>query len=287
MATEEGKDEKTISPDTLRQLEKIKEGKASKNETLQVAKNLLQEGFSETSQKLYEENMKRDGSEKPSVINNYATSLVKAGSVESGIELFNKLLKDEKLTNEEREAVRKNLLTAIQKNKDEKKNKSQKENKDSDKKDQSKKEENSGNDKQKGDNPENSDSKNENNNKDSNSSNSKNQDQKGSKEQKDLRDLMKGAQKDKNQKENKKEDQEKKDEDKENKNKEQEQKSEPRVESLEERESRIKQQRKMKKTPAILKQTMDQDRELQKKFLDASKEKNENEKADSKPNKDW
>lgn len=298
-------EERKISDETLKSLEKIRDGEANKSEILKTAERLLAEGFPETAKKLYEEH--RVGNESVEVENNYAASLVQSKNTSQGIELFKKILERKDLTEEQAQAVRKNLLTAIQKQKSDQNSKSQNDqNKSQQEQQQNGNQSQSGNDSKDGENQgqgknqENQQNKQDKQDKNS-QKNSSGKQGKGSNEERDLRDLMNKKNENKNAG-----DKEKKNEEKGNKNQEEkkekkdssgkaEQKKDDKPqdnngeapESFEEREKRLKQQKRMKKTPAILKQTLDLDRELQKKFLDASKEKSDNEPADSRPSKDW
>lgn len=298
----EESEERKISDETLKMLEKVKSGESNRSEVLKTAELLLAEGFPETSAKLYREHVTENDSVE--VKSNYATSLVKSKKVNEGIKIFKDILQSNELGNDQANSVRKNLLAAIQQKKSqEQKNNQSDENQKNENQSEGNKSQDQGNSSQKGNSNSDKDQKNENKNDQSNKSNNKNN--KGSSEEKDLRDLMnkdKSKDKSKNEGQEKdskeKNDQEKSDQEKNDENKKDQKgdkkgeedkgKREPeKVESFEEREDRLKKQRKMKKTPAILKQTLDLDRELQKKFLDASREKLDNDKTDTKPSKDW
>lgn len=307
--TRAAEEERKISDETLKSLEKIRDGEANKSEVLKTAEKLLAEGFPETAKKLYEEH--RAGNESVEVENNYAASLVQSKNTAQGIELFKKILERKDLTDEQAQAVRKNLLTAIQKQKSDQNSKSQNDqNKSEQEQQQDGNKSQSGNDSKdgegKGQGKDQENQQNKQDKKDKSSQNNSNGKQgKGSDEERDLRDLMNKKNQEKNsggkeQPKDSKEDQKGKEDKKDKKEKKEnqgnteqkkEQKSEEgsgeEPESFEEREKRLKQQKRMKKTPAILKQTLDLDRELQKKFLDASKEKSDNDPAGSRPSKDW
>lgn len=299
--TVKAEEERKLSEVTLKSLEKIKNGEANRSEILKTAEQLLSEGFPESAKKLYEEHIKSDDSIEAE--SNYATSLVKSKQLNEGIKIYKSLLSRSGLSEDQVMAIRKNLLAAIQSKKSEDKQKGEEKNSDqnSTSEGENQKSKDQGNSNQNGKESNNSDQKNEN---DKNKSNKNNKNQKGNQkdsgEERDLRDLMnkekkekdqdKGKEKDgpkKQDDENKKEEKEKnkngKNENKDEKNK----GKEDSPESFEEREERMRRQRKMKKTPAILKQTLDLDRELQKKFLDASKEKVDSENVESRPSKDW
>lgn len=293
-------EERKISDETLKSLEKIRDGEANKSEILKTAEKLLAEGFPETAKKLYEEH--RAENESVEVENNYAASLVQSKNTSAGIELFKKLLERKNLTEEQAQAVRKNLLTAIQKQKSDQnsknqndQNNSQQENQQQGNKSQSGNDSKDGKGQEEGQEQSKDNQKGQQDKQDKSSQNNSNGKQgKGSKEERDLRDLMnkknqeKGdGGKEKNDKKDKKESNGKPEQDKEKEKNNQPKDNGEEPESFEDREKRLKQQKRLKKTPAILKQTLDLDRELQKKFLDASKEKSDNDPADSRPSKDW
>lgn len=299
--TVKAEEERKLSEVTLKSLEKIKNGEANRSEILKTAEQLLSEGFPESAKKLYEEHIKSDDSIEAE--SNYATSLVKSKQLSEGIKIYKSLLSRSDLSEDQTMAIRKNLLAAIQSKKSEDKQKGEEKNSDqnSTSEGENQKSKDQGNSNQDGKESSDSDQKKEN---DKNKSNKSNKNQKGNQkdsgEERDLRDLMNKEKKEKDQDkgkeknnpkkqgdENKKEEKEKnkngKNENKDEKNK----GKEDSPESFEEREERMRRQRKMKKTPAILKQTLDLDRELQKKFLDASKEKVDSENVESRPSKDW
>ena len=290
--------ERQLSEETLKSLEKIKNGESNKSEILKTAEKLLSEGFPETAKKLYQEHIDKDSSVE--VENNYATSLVKSKNISEGVKIYKELLNRKDLTEEQSRAIRKNLLSAIQAKKNEEQQKSDQKNSDnkSSGEGENQKQDSKGNTGENGKQSDSSDNKNENDkNKSDKSNKSQKGNQKGSGEERDLRDLMnkdKGKNKEQDKKSDGKDQEKKKNEEKKNddqnkkdgENKPQD-KGAQQPESFEEREERMRKQRKLKKTPAILKQTLDLDRELQKKFLDASKEKIDNENADAKPAKDW
>lgn len=296
-------EERKLSEATLKNLEKIKNGEANRSEILKTAEQLLKEDFPESAKKLYEEHLSADDSVE--VVNNYATSLVKSNNASEGIKKYQEILERKDLSLEQAKAIRKNLLSAIQKKKmdDNQKSEDKKNDQKNSGEGQNQKSKDQGNSNQEGKGSSDSEEKNESDkNKSDKSSNSKDGNQKKSGEERDLRDLMDKDKKagdknqekedskkseDKNESKNEKENKQNKDKEKNEKENKGEGDKDKSPESFEEREERMKRQRKMKKTPAILKQTLDLDRELQKKFLDASKEKIENGKAESPSAKDW
>lgn len=285
IANLQASEEKKLSVSTLEDLDKIKQGTASKSEILKTAEKLLKEGFPESAKKLYEEHS--EAVEGVEVENNYGVSLLKGGLADKAIAKFRKILSRPNLTESQSDAVRRNLLAAIQQQKsNEKQDQNKKENSDKKNNEGGNKQNDQGNGEKKGQESSDSKEKNENNDSNKGKSNESKDNQKDKKEGQDLRDLMnkKEDKKEKDEQENKKNKQQKNDHDKKNEN-DQEKESSP--ETFEEKEERMRKQKKMKKTPAILRQTLDLDRELQKKFLDASRERVENGEVENKPSKDW
>ncbi len=277
---------KQISKETLDSLEKIKAGKATRGEVLKTAEMLLKEGFPESASRLYSEHVEVKNSVE--VDNNFATSLVQTNNLSAGIKLYKNILDRQDLSEEQRKAVRKNLITAILKKSSNKNSDDQKKN-DGKQNEQNQSKEESGDSNKNGSNSDTSDNKNS---KD-NSSSSDRKGQTGSKEEKDLRDLMNKEKKDQSSKgknDRSREDQsdnQNKAKDNSSKKEEGQAKREDNTETFEEREKRKRLQKRMRKTPAILQQTLDLDRDLQRKFLDASKEKIDDKNVDTRPSKDW
>lgn len=299
-----------VSPEIKKDLEVIKEGKADRKFTLKTAEKLLRTKDSKKATELYSEYSKKDDEEE--VRFNYATSLLKSNRLKEAMPIYQDLLKNSK--NEDlKKKVRGNLSHHLKKKeqeKEEKKNEKenqknedqnkqdQKDGKDDKKNDQKKEEEN----KKNGINYKNRQGEDQNNKKD-NKDGKSDQDQKDQKDKKEGKDgKQEGQQKrpDASEKlgkerENKKE--EKKDDKKDGKDKEKEKDKQkgqgeekdnedqkPQGPStIEEKEKDIEQKRRMVKTPAMIKQIMSDDRELQKKMMDTST----SERGEQKPKRDW
>ncbi len=264
---------KKLSPEILKDLEKMKSGKADRKEVLKTAEKLLREDQTEKASALYEEYSRPDDEEE--VLFNRATSLLKKGQVKEALPFVQKILresKDETLKNK----MRNNLVVSVdqmEKKKDQQQNKDQKQDQKED---------------QKSDQNQNQDQKNKGNNKDEKDDQSKGQNQKDNKDKKDKQGNEKDSQ-NKNQS-----DPSDKDESKDGKENEKDKnkkdpkdiKAPPREtkpQSVEEKEKMIEQQRKMVKTPAMVKQILNNDRELQKRMMDTST----NERGQMKPKRDW
>lgn len=251
---------KELSPEIRQDLGKIKEGKATREEILKTAEKLLKAKENEKAQDLYTEYANKKDEE--AVRFNHATSLLQNGRIKEALPLVQDLMtrsKDEDL----KEKMRNNLATAVQKQKE------QKENKNNDKKDDKK------------DNKENKENKDKKNGQNKEDDKNKKPDQ-GKSEQKDNKKSESKDNKDDKKDQNKDKKKDEKNEDK--KDGDDGKKDEPKKpQTLEEKEKEIEQKRKMTKTPGMIKQIMNDDRELQKKLLDTQTK----EKGELKPKRDW
>jgi Ca-activated chloride channel family protein len=267
-AQEEQKHETKELPAALRRdLDKMKSGKASRKEVLKIAENLMKNNEDQRASELYSEYSKEGDEEE--VLFNRATSLLKTGKLDEAMPLIQKVFKTAK--NEEiKDKLRHNVVLAMNQsggksknNKDDKKDKKEdekedkkegKEGKDGDKQDDKKdKKENQGKDgKDSKENKDGKGNKDQNQNQKSGDKNDK-KDDKDNKDNKDPKDLEKPE------------------------------REESKPKSLEEKEKMIEQKRRMVKTPAMVKQILSDDRELQKKMMDTST----NERGSQKPKRDW
>ncbi len=291
-AEERPKEQVQISPEIQKDLERIQLGKASRESILKTAEKMLKAKDDKRSTELYSEYATKNDSDE--VRFNYATSLLKTGNLKEALPIIQDILKKSK--NEElKDKLRNNLSIFVDQKKE---------------KDKNKKDENKDN-KDNKDNKENKDSKENKDNKNSKDNQKNNKDDKGQKKddkdqskkpdqkpgsqqnqqnqsnskenKKDRKDDSKDDSKDKqNQKpkEKEKEKQDKKDGSADDK---EEQKPDQRPSTLDEKEKEIEQKRRMTKTPAMIKQIMSDDRDLQKKMMDTST----NERGEQKPKRDW
>ena len=260
---EQEKKEIVLPPSLLKDMEKMKSGKADRKEILKIAENLLKVNDDKRASELYSEYAKENDEEQ--VIFNRATSLLKANKVDEAMPLIQQIYKNGS-SEEIKDKMRHNLLLTINSNKN-----GQNKNKD-DKKD----------DKKEGDQVK----KDKDGQKDDQQKEDKNKDGKGD-DKKDSSDPKDGQGKpqDKKDKNDKNEDKDKKDgkDKKDPKDLDKPDRPDPSPKSLQEKEKMIEQKRKMIKTPAMVKQILNDDRELQKKMMDTST----NERGAPKQKRDW
>jgi len=270
--------EDVLPKDLSSDLEKMKAGKSSHLHTLKTAEKLLRNNKTKESLEIYSEYTKNNDDEK--VKFNYATSLMREGKLKEAMSIATDLLKnskDEILKNK----LRSNLLLAVNQKKENKKGENKDKQNDQQNQDQNK-------DNQKNQDNQNKQDKDQKSQSEQNKQNQK-QNQKDNKNQRDQgkdspqnnqgKPQDKGDQKEKDQKENEK----KKDKGKSGEDKKDEQDENKGPQSLEEKEKQIEQKRRMTKVPGVVKQLMNDDRELQKKLMDTSTK----EKGDLKPKNDW
>jgi Ca-activated chloride channel family protein len=276
--------EKAISPELQKDLELIKEGKADRKFILKVAEKILKSNDDQRASELYSEYFKKDDAEE--VKFNYATSLMKTNRVQESLPYVQDLLKNSK--NESlKSKLRNNLLLSL----DDQKQKDKDKNKDKDKEGKDKKQDKNDQDKKDKDNKENKDKKDKKDTKDQNKQDQKKEGGKNSKDDKkqdgpNKKPDKEGKKDDKNEKDKDKDKKDGKDKDKDKdkgKEEEKEAKQPSGPSTLEEKEKEIEQKRKMVKTPAMIKQILSDDRELQKKMMDTST----SERGEQKPKRDW
>lgn len=245
---------KEIPPQLKLELDKMKKGKSSRSEVLKLAEKFLRAEDLPRANELYQEYLR--ASDDDEVKFNYATTLLKSGQLDQAMPIVQNLLN--KSTNESlKEKLRNNVLLAIN-NSGSSKNK---------KNDQNQKQNQNQEDKNK-------ESQNKDNKNDKDKDKDKGKEGNNSKE----KDSQKTGDK-QNKSEDKNEEKEKDKKDPKDLEKPEQQKPQ----TLEEREKMIEQKRKMVKTPAMIKQILSDDRELQKKMMDTST----NKRRDQRPERDW
>ena len=252
-SSEESKNEKDFTLEIKKDLSLIKEGKADRQYILKVAEKILKSGDEIRAQELYSEYVKN--SDDDEIKFNYATSLLKSNKFQEALPLVQDLMKKSK-DNELKKKLKNNLLLSLDENRQkDKENKDNKENKNNKEKQENK----------------------------DNQSQNKNPKDNGKKPEDKKSDTKSGGKPDEKP-QGKKDDQSKPDKKSEAKDEKQEdkgQKDEP--QTIEEKEKKIEQKRKMVKTPAMIKQILSDDRELQKKMMDTTT----NERGEQKPKRDW
>jgi Ca-activated chloride channel family protein len=261
---------KELPADIKKDLTNIKEGKATRTDVLKTAEKLLKAKEDQKAAELYSEYMGKNDEE--AIRFNHATSLLKLGKTKEAMPIIQELMNNSQ--NEDlKNKMRSNLANAIKQQKENKENKkNNKENKDNkqDKNEQDKKD--------KKDSEKQDDKKNQ--------KPGQNKDEKKDKSgsgKSDKQDNKSGGKEDEKKEDKKKEDKkENKKEDKKDGEGDQK-KEEEKPQSLEQKEKEIEQRRRMTKTPGMIKQIMNDDRELQKKMMDTTTK----EKGELKPKRDW
>lgn len=253
------------TPEIKKDLEIIQKGKASREYVLKTAEKMLRAKDAARATELYSEYAKKNDSEE--VRFNYATSLLKSNKLKEALPMIQDLLKNSR--NEDlKDKLRKNLRIHLQQKAEEEKKKNDKDDKEKnqDKKDDKEKQE--GKDQKKDGKPQEQKDK-----------------QQGEQEGKPENQQNKKPSKDQQNGDDKKDDKknDEKNKDKENKEEGEEEKQKSKPNTLEEKEREIEKKRRMTKTPAMIKQLMNDDRDLQKKMMDTST----NERGEQKPKRDW
>lgn len=281
-----------VSPEIKKDLELIKEGKADREYVLKTAEKMLKAKDDKRATELYSEYGKKDDSEE--VRFNHATALLKSSRLKEALPIIQDLMKNSK--NEDlKDKMRKNLRMHVeQKKKQEKEDQQKKEQEQKDKEEQ-KNNQDSQNQQDKKDSDDDKQNKGQ-----SKPGSQGNQKEDGkNKEGQDQKDKQQAQQKPnpdgklgEEKKEDNKDKKDKKDgKDKDGKNKGQDGEEEKEKEeaqpsgpsTLDEKEKEIEKKRRMVKTPAMIKQIMSDDRELQKKMMDTST----SERGEQKPKRDW
>lgn len=267
-ADENEKNVKPLPASLVQKLNKMKSGKADRKEVLKIAEELMKNNQDERARELYNEYAK-DGDE-DAVKFNRATALLKTNRFDEAMPLIQSVMQNSK-SEKMKDQMRKNILLAMNQGSGDK-NKDNKKDKDEQKEDDQKKDSKDGKEgqdkkDQKGD---------------------QNKEGQGSKDKNDKNGQGKENQKDqKNGKDGQNNEDKKDDKAKENqkdpKDLEKPERGDAKPQTLEEKEKMIEQKRKMVKTPAMVKQILSDDRELQKKMMDTST----NERGSQKPKRDW
>jgi Ca-activated chloride channel family protein len=272
------------TPEIKKDLEFIQEGKADREYVLKTAEKMLKAKDDKRATELYSEYAKKDDSEE--VRFNQATSLLKSKRLKEAMPIIQDLMKNSK--NEElKDKLRKNLRLNVEQKKKEKEEKKdeKKDEKKEDKQDEKK-------DQKKDDNKEKEDKKDGKQGKEGKQQDKQQDKQQGKPEGKDgkAEDQKQGKPENKqDQKEDKKGEKEKEKKDKgegkeeDKKEDKEDEKQDTGPKTIEEKEKEIEQKRRMTKTPAMIKQIMSDDRDLQKKMMDTST----NARGEQKPKRDW
>lgn len=267
---------KELSPELKHDLEQIKTGKADREFVLKTAEKMLKAKEDQKAVELYKEYTKDNDAEE--IKFNYATSLLKAKRNAEAMPLIQQLLKKSKNENLKNKLRSNVLLSLNQQQQQQQQNKDQNKEQNKDQKQDQNKDQNKDQQDQK---PQNKDGK-ENNNQDKKDKEGK-QDSKEQQKKPGDSGLNEKNQKEKDKKDQKKNDQKKDNPDENQDDKQDEPPRDTGPKSLEEKEKQIEQKRRMIKTPAMIKQILSDDRDLQKKMMDTST----NEKGKEKPKRDW
>lgn len=245
----EGEDNKP-SPQDIKAaslLMEMKKGEMDATSKLKIAEELLRLNKHKESSTIYSETIKNSRDYPTETLLNMGTSLLKAGKIGEAIDLFEELKKNRNLSEDQERVIENNTLKAIL-NKKQKQKQKQKEKNKKDKKDKKNEKKNKQG--------ENKDSK------EGKGKDKKNKDSKGSqgKDEKSKK-PSKGS--------DDGDDEKKKDKKKDNGNDSEDMKNNQKK-TVKEKEDEIKKKRKMVKVPATLKQLMNDDRGLRKKYLKTS-----------------
>ncbi|WP_372651930.1 VWA domain-containing protein [Halobacteriovorax sp.] len=230
-------------------LNKMKDGSMDKTSKLKIAEQLLKLNKTKESSTIYQETIKSINDYPNETLLNMGTSLLKSGQIPEALELFEKMRMENRLSEKDKKIVENNTLKAIlNKNQQNKKNK----------KNEEKEKKKEGKDDKKDD-------------KNKNEDNENNEDKENKKKNKKSKDGQEG--KDNKEKNKKPSDGNEEDDKEKDKNKDKNDKGDEKKEnkknnkSVKDKEDEIKKKRKMVKIPATLKQLMNDDRGLQKRFL--------------------
>lgn len=263
--TEESKEAKT-SPTIQTREANLKKGVATPDEKKFLAQEYLKNGKAKEASTLYEEINETQAKDINSMVN-MGTAYASAGNLKMALDSYDnaiQIMPEGEKKEELKDALRSNILAAIKKQKQQKKDqKKNKKDKNKEKKDKKK-------DKDKKEQKD-----------DSGEGSSEKEDQK---EQKKNKSSEQKNKKQKDKKEDNKKNEEKKDKrNKKEEGKDGEEQENNRPSTLEEKEKDIKKKRKLVKIPAMLKQIMDQDRNLQEQYYRT----NQKRKRNNNDVKDW
>lgn len=308
--------QKELDPRVIELNNKFKKGTISRDEKLELAEKLLPTNEKQSAE-IYRSTLKDLDKEKVEDIFNFSTSLLKQGNVKDSISLYKYLDRHRDISDEMREVIKKNINFALNrdnknkdKNKDKNQDKNQDKNKNKNQDNQNGDNQNDKSDQQKGEKGDNQDSsgqggdgsqsddqkensgKNQQNSKDTKDSNNnkdkKSQNSKSAEEYKDNREQDKNStgqedSKDDKNEENKNQDQQKNGDESDDKKdgdaKEGEKPQQQAPQSWEDIQ-KAAQLKKRKGVKGVLKQILDEDGILQKKFIDSSRQRSSTEEKD-------
>mgnify|MGYP000427505517 CR=1 FL=1 len=247
--TAHAQDEKPPSPQDVKAqllLEKMRSGDLDETSKLKIAEELLKLNKVKESSIIYEETVGNVSNFPKETLLNMGTSLLKSGDIGKALNFFDKVRESKDLSENDEKVIETNTIRAIQKKKSDQQKKQEKEKekkKNKDKNKDKKQKESDGNDK---------------NDKKGKGSQSQSPKDKKPSDKKNNEDNKKKEKKDNNEEKDKKKNNDEKDQDK---------KRNQKKRTVKQKENDIKKKRKMVKIPATLKQLMNDDRGLQKKFL--------------------
>ncbi len=256
-------EEVKVDPYQTELVDRMRAGNITKDEKLKLAQMYLsQKDGQKLAAEIYNETLKDYDNESSEDIFNYATSLLKNNRMNSALEIYDYLKKRNEGNDELQKAIKEQVKLALnqqdQKKKQDKQKKDDQENKDNkDNKDQNKDQKDSKDQNKSG--------------QDKKEDQQKKGDEKGEKKNQD----SKSEQQDKNKKDKQKQDQQS---DSNKGNKKEQQKTQQ--QQWKELEEAAKKKKRMKKANGVFKQIMNDDSQLQKKFIDTSAEGNND-------RKDW
>jgi Ca-activated chloride channel family protein len=261
---EENKPKTELELQTEDMVEKMREGQLDDSQKLKLAENYLRLNKGKKAEILFEEVVKNPSRFDNDTLLNMSTAYLKNKKFSKAVPLMDELKSRSSLTDDQKKILYNNSLKSLRASKQKKKQSGKKE----DKKDQDKKDKNKDKNEQKQD-------------------QNKSQENKGGKGQDKEQENKDKNKKDKNNenkdKKDKKKDGEKKKDKKNKDNKDGKgEKKKQKKKTVKDRENEIKKKRKMVKVPATLKQLMNDDRGLRKKYLKTTIGKGE--KTDK---KDW
>lgn len=266
-----GEKEKKVNPELNKYLEKLKDGGISKEEKLKIGEELLREKDYKKANQIYEETLRGKKTSDLEVQANYFNSLLGTGNYKKAAEVYDDIKNAPDVSEEMKDKLRKNMVSFFAQ-------KPQQDKKEKEKKDEDKKKEQD----EKKNKDQQEDTKNQDDNKDDSKGDGKDQkernDQDGEnqKEQKDRESDKKNQKENDKEKEKKnnsndekmKDDSDKKEEQEKKEKKEEQMSSRP--ENWEDKVSDIEKKRRMKKIPGMIKQILNDDRELQKNQAETS-----------------
>ncbi len=265
MANDKKEEEAKINPAVIEKMNSLKNGNFSNEEALKAAQNFLELQDYARSSILYEEYLTDESTIEAKI--NAISSFILAKQYERGLEMADSILNDSGVSDKNKNILRSNLAFLFSQKGNEK-NKGKDKSKEDSKEDKDSKDKNQDNkddqNQDKKENQQNKDQQDKGDQKDDKKDNKDNKD-KSDPNQRDPKDSKEN--KDKDLTEPKKEKDDGKKQDKKSENKPEENQA---PQTLEEKEEQIREQRKLIKTPAMIKQILNDDRELQKQMMDTS-----------------